>query len=220
MKRHVGRTVARMEKARLQEPGDWSQLQLAMTIASGARFGRIRIAALAARPQYAVRRAGLAPTRCERPAVRTDPMTCAGVELRGSAKNSATAQNADAGTSLIGETSMARNAGLVASSHAAASPIAGEPSRRPMANVIQTRSAPLSGGIQNMAQWPAMNFVAAIINGRPGAVTGTSDAPSTDGRYPWGVNVQMGSGHGAKDAIGTAVFSLNWSHRSACDTYA
>ena len=56
------------------------------------------------------------------------------------APTSASVQNAAAGTSLIGETTIARMAGLVATSQAAASPAAGVTSRRPIANVAQMRS--------------------------------------------------------------------------------
>ena len=107
------------------------------------------------------------------------------------------AQNAAAGTSLIGDTSMASTAGLVATSHAAASPSASESSRRPIANITHTSSAPLSGVTRNIAQCPAISFAAAIISGSPGAVTGTRAGPETAGRCPCGVNVTTGSGQGA-----------------------
>src|SRR5688572_24564584 len=114
----------------------------------------------------------------------------------------AIAQKAAAGTSLIGDTSMASIAGLVAISHAAANPNASESSRRPIAKVIHTRSAPVSGVTRNIAQWPAINFTPAMMSGRPGAVTGTSAGPETAGRNPCGMNVINGSGHGAVAARG------------------
>ena len=81
----------------------------------------------------------------------------------------------------------------------------------------QTSSAPLSGGIQNMAQWPAVNFTAAIINGaRCGH---RHQRRAIDG---WPITVRCERPDGVRprreSPIGTAVFSLEWSHRSACDT--
>ena len=67
---------------------------------------------------------------------------------------------------------------------------------------------PVSGVTQNIARCPAMVFAAAIINDSPGAVTETSAVPFSEGRYPCGANVQIAFGHGAKEAIGTGIFSL------------
>src|SRR5438132_8808390 len=157
----------------------------ASSSANGARFGRIRMATLEASPAISA-------------ALSDSP----------NAKKIAVVQNAAAGTSLIGDTSIASTAGLVASSHAAPRPIHGDPSFRPIANVIQTSSAPVSGVTQNIARCPAMVFAAAIINDSPGAVTGTNAVPFIEGRYPCGANVQIAFGHGAKEAIGTGIFSL------------
>ena len=148
--------------------------------ANGARFGRIRMAADAARPANSARARSTCRAR----------------------SRSAIAQNAAAGTSLIGDTSMASTAGLVATSHAAASPSASESIRRPITNVIHTSSAPLSGVTRNIAQWPAIVFAPAISSGRPGAVTGTSAGPDTAGRNPCGMNVSTASGQGAVAARG------------------
>ena len=117
----------------------------------------------------------------------TDAATPAATALRfdpPNVKYIATAPNAAAGTSLIGETSIARNAGLVAISQAAASPTPSECNLRPIKNVIHTRSAPVIGTIQNMAQWPATALAAAIMRERPGAVIGTSAEPDAAGRKP------------------------------------
>src|SRR6187401_1412527 len=76
-------------------------LHITRIAASGARLGRIRMAADAASPAISAER-----------------------EDEPSVKYIAPAQNAAAGTSLIGDTSMASTAGLVATSHAAASPTA------------------------------------------------------------------------------------------------
>src|SRR5438445_13298687 len=80
-----------------------AKIQIASNNASGARFGRIRMATLEARPAASA-------------AVSDSPK----------AKKIAVAQNAAAGTSLIGDTSIASTAGLVASSHDAPRPYQGD----------------------------------------------------------------------------------------------
>ena len=80
----------------------------------------------------------------------------------------ASAQNAVTGTSLIGAMSMNRNAGLVATSAAAATPATGCPSRRPSPYVASTSTPPRIGTTQNAAQWPATVCAAAISSGNPG----------------------------------------------------
>ena len=85
----------------------------------------------------------------------------------------ASAQNAAAGASLITDLLITSPVGLVATSHAAARPTASDPSLRPIMKVAHTRSAPLNGTTQNIAQCPATALNAAIIIGSPGAVTGT-----------------------------------------------
>src|SRR5882672_5319179 len=96
------------------------------TAAIGTRFGRMRIAIDAASPAPA--------------ALRT---------VRPSTPYVARAQNAAAGTSLIGDLNIIRKVGLVATSHAPPSaiqsPLRSEPSLRPIRNVVQTSSVPQSG---------------------------------------------------------------------------
>ena len=62
-----------------------------------------------------------------------------------SAPTVASAQDTATGTSLIGETIIARTAGLVATSQPAAAPIALEPRRRPIRNVVHTSNPPVTG---------------------------------------------------------------------------
>src|SRR5438067_2094516 len=109
--------------------------------------------------------------------LEASPAVSAALSDSPNAKKIAVVQNAAAGTSLIGDTSIAS-------------------------------SAPVSGVTQNIARCPAMVFAAAIINDSPGAVTETSIVPFSEGRYPCGANVQIAFGHGAKEAIGTGIFSL------------
>src|SRR5262249_20749675 len=124
------------------------------TRASGARFGRVRIATPAMTPPAA--RLGMVPRRTQ--AV-------------------ATAQPAAAGTSLIALNTMPWNPGLVTSSHAPSAPIQSDPSRRPMTNVAATRIAPPNGAIQNGAESPPTTLARAITSGRPGGYIGTIAAP-------------------------------------------
>ena len=84
--------------------------------------------------------------------LEASPAVSAALSDSPNAKKIAVVQNAAAGTSLIGDTSIASTAGLVASSHAAPRPIHGDPSLRPIANVIQTSSAPVSGVTQNIGR--------------------------------------------------------------------
>ena len=96
-----------------------------------------------------------------------------------SAAYTASAQNAAAGTSLMSVLNIIRNVGLVATSHAAARPIASDCTRRPIKNVVQTRSAPVSGTTRNAPVWPATVLNAAISSGNPGPVTGVMAVPSS-----------------------------------------
>src|SRR5581483_6116667 len=159
--------------------------QKRMMMASGARLVRMSSAAPIARPQQTA-------SRFDSP----------------SAKYTAAAQHAAAGTSLIGETSMAMTTGLVATNQAAINPVSGDPRRTPIANVIQTSTKPVSGVTQNIPACPNTAFASAIISGRPGAVTGTIAASFVAGLKPCGLKVQTASGHGAEAATGTGVFRL------------
>ena len=85
----------------------------------------------------------------------------------------ATAHAAAAGTSLIGAISMNSSVGLVATIHAAATPTAGLPIRRPIAYVASTSTPPQIGTTQNMPHAPATAEKAAISSGRPGEYCGT-----------------------------------------------
>ena len=120
------------------------------TAASGTRFGRIRIAIAAATPETTV--------------LQRDAS---------SAFQVASAQNAAAGTSLIGSFTIVRNAGLVEVSQAAPSPSDEEPSVRPMANMDHTSSAAVIGTTRKSAAWPPIALNRAMSNGRPGP---TADA--------------------------------------------
>src|SRR5262245_30122242 len=66
----------------------------------------------------------------------------------------ASAQNAAAGTSLMMDLLIERKVGLVAMSHAAASPMPGESILRPIMYVDHTSRPPVSGTTENIAQCP------------------------------------------------------------------
>ena len=121
-----------------------------MTPASGARFGRMRIAIAAAIPA---------------------PPAASGVSA--SKHATATAHAAAAGTSFIGAISMKSIAGLVATIHAAAMPTTGLPMRWPIAYVANTSTPPQIGTTQNIAHWPAIALKPAMSSGSPGEYCGT-----------------------------------------------
>src|SRR5262245_33212736 len=125
----------------------------ASTAASGNRFGRIRIASDVARP---------AATALETVGPRIQYV--------------AIVQNAAAGMSLICDLNIMRNVGLVATSHAPASPRRSEPRRRPSRNVDHTSNPPVNGTTRNAAAWFPMDLNAAINNGSPGGVIGAMAA--------------------------------------------
>ena len=84
----------------------------------------------------------------------------------------ASAQNAAAGTSLIGSLIIVRNAGLVATSQAAPRPRRSDRSCRPMPNVAQIKSPAVIGTTRKSAACPATAFIAAISSGSPGPTMG------------------------------------------------
>src|SRR5688572_8403868 len=130
-------------------------IHMPSTAASGTRFGRIRIAIAAATPATTVFQRHLS-----------------------SAFHVATAQNAAAGTSLIGSFVIVRNAGLVATSHAAPTPRDEEPSWRPIANVDQINNAAARGTTTNIAACPPIPLNSAMSSGRPGPTADAIAEPS------------------------------------------
>src|SRR5262245_24547134 len=114
--------------------------------ASGARFGRMRIATADARP------ASGGPNA-------PPPSTTA----------TPTAENAAAGTALIGAMAMNRTVGLLATIDAAPRPTVAPATLTPIANVARTSTPAVSGTIQKMAHGPAIALAAAIRIGSPGA---------------------------------------------------
>ncbi len=92
--------------------------------------------------------------RRRRPAAAVSPAANAEAGDDARSREISNAAHAAAGTSVIGHISMKSRAGLVATSHAAMSPVAGERTRRPIANVSHTSAPPAIGVIRNAAACP------------------------------------------------------------------
>src|SRR6185503_12722000 len=142
-------TANAIDRTQCLRSRSWRASQTNSTAASGARLGRIRIAS----------------------AENAPAATAAGV-VRPSTAYVASVQNAAAGTSLICDLNIIRNVGLVAVSHAAASPAVGDSTRDPTRNVAQTSTAPVSGTTRNALACPNAALKPAISSGRPRPVAG------------------------------------------------
>ena len=155
-------------------------------IASGARFGRMRIAAAAASSAERGSAAGVPVTNATATSTMRPPARRSSAGRAGTERSGCTPRRAPT------------PAPIRAAEHAT-----------PTTNVAPTSSAPKSGTTRNAAPTPPAATNGAIAIERPDGQIGTI-APGTvgDGRCPAGAKVSGASGHGASSASGSGTCSV------------